>query len=110
MDLTSTYPISIEIITHWKIYWDFDGLNYNPPKQSIFTKIKNRLSTFNNNSSSKIKPQNIGLLFGGGKDSMMGAGVLDEIISKPRELILLSFLHPNSSGADFAEKLRQRRQ
>lgn len=110
VDLTSTYPISIEIITHWKIYWDFDGLNYNPPKQSIFTKIKNRLSTFNNNSSSKIKPQNIGLLFGGGKDSMMGAGVLDEIISKPRELILLSFLHPNSSGADFAEKLRQRRQ
>ena len=110
VDLTSTYPIPIEIITHWMKYWDFDGLNYNPPKQSIFTKIKNRLLTSNNNSSSKIKPQNIGLLFGGGKDSMMGAGVLDEIISKPRELILLSFLHPNSSGADFADKLRQRRQ
>lgn len=110
VDLTSTYPISIEIITHWMKYWDFDGLNYNPPKQSIFTKIKNRLLISNDNSSSKIKPQNIGLLFGGGKDSMMGAGVLDEIISKPRELILLSFLHPNSSGADFAEKLRQRRQ
>lgn len=110
VDLTSTYPISIEIITHWKKYWDFDGLNYSPPKQSILTKMRNRLLTSNNNSSSKFEPQNIGLLFGGGKDSMMGAGVLDEVISKPRELILLSFLHPNSLGADFSEKLRKRRE
>ena len=110
VDLTSTYPISIEIITHWKKYWDFDGLNYSSPKQNIFTKVKNRFLISNNNSSSKFEPQNIGLLFGGGKDSMMGAGVLDEVISKPRELILLSFLHPNSSGADFSEKLRKRRE
>ena len=55
------------------------------------------------------KGKNIGLLFGGGKDSMMGAGVLDELINDDRKLILLSFLHPNSLGTDFSRKLRDRR-
>ena len=34
---------------------------------------------------------------------MMGAGVLDEIITDDRKLILLSFLHPNSL-TDFSRK------
>ena len=109
VNLVSKYVISEEIISHWKKYWDFDGLTYNPPKLNIKNRIKAIFSREKLEKNNANEGKNVGLLFGGGKDSMMGAGVLDELISGDRELILLSFLHPNSLGTDFARKLRNRR-
>ena len=89
--LTSKHVISEGIISHWKKYWDFDDLTYNPPKFTIMNRIKTMFSKHKFTQKNKIECENIGLLFGGGKDSMMGAGILDELISDDRKLILLSF-------------------
>ena len=94
VNLTSKYIVSDEIISHWKNYWDFDELIYNPPKFNIISRMKTMFSKQSLGKNTN-KGKNIGLLFGGGKDSMMGAGVLDELINDDRKLILLSFLHPN---------------
>ena len=42
--LTSKHVISEEIISHWKKYWDFDDLTYNPPKFTIMNRIKTMFS------------------------------------------------------------------
>lgn len=95
-EITSAEKLPNEIFLLWKKYTD--------AKNIILKSESNPTPTLD------IKEGNeIGLLFGGGKDSMMGLGVLSEIHPE-KSIKLLSFLHPQSSGVDFKQKLLQRRQ
>lgn len=103
--IDSEYPIEIEIIKHWMDYWDIASLEYIGLLADNSTSADlpfQQNEDFGNNTVA-------GLLFGGGKDSMMAAGVLDEIIQN-NPLYLLSFLHPNALGVNFEEKLKLRRE
>jgi len=105
IQLDSETPINTEIIEHWRKYWEIENIEYiGKSSESI-----QLLSIENNQFRENDSPNNgIGLLFGGGKDSMMAAGILSEVAPE-RPLYLLSFLHPNSQGTDFRNKLRERR-
>lgn len=96
VEITSSVALPSEIFLLWKKYTD----------------AKNIILKSESNPTPKLdfkEGNEIGLLFGGGKDSMMGFGILSEI--HPEKTIkLLSFLHPQSLGSDFRQKLLQRRQ
>ena len=104
IQLDSETPINTEIIEHWKKYWGIENIEYvGDPSDPLDLNNENNLHRYGDSPNNGI-----GLLFGGGKDSMMAAGILSEVASE-RPLYLLSFLHPNSQGTDFRDKLRERR-
>ena len=96
VEISSSVKLPLEIFLLWKKYTN--AVNIVLKSETIPTP---RLDINEGNE--------IGLLFGGGKDSMMGLGVLSEIFPE-KSIKLLSFLHPQSSGTDFKDKLLRRRQ
>ena len=96
IEIVSTENLPYEIFHLWKKYTNA-------------TNIVLKSGTEPTPKLKSLHENEIGLLFGGGKDSMMGLGVLSEIYPE-KSIKLLSFLHPQSLGTDFKEKLLKRRQ
>jgi hypothetical protein len=96
IEIVSTENLPYEIFHLWKKYTNA-------------TNIVLKSGTEPTPKLKLLQENEIGLLFGGGKDSMMGLGVLSEIYPD-KSIKLLSFLHPQSLGTDFKEKLLKRRQ